>query len=265
MSRMLRIRRCIAPLLLCLFVLGTSAGPAAATPPGAVDLAFNKATGILTVSITHDSSDTASHYIYKVEITRNGAAYGTSLYTSQPDPHRFTYTYNITAADGDTIAVTATCIWYGYLTTTLNVTTGNTTSVAGGSSSYTLWPYHAALMVTGVVLGALAISAVFMKKKPWWFRAHKLIAAGAGVLLLAGVSLAAYMIAAAGGVQFRVLHSWVGLAAILLVIIQLVLGFVFVYKRGFKLPHVWIGRTAIALMVINILLGLILVGLLVLG
>lgn len=243
--------------------------PAGATPPSAVDLSFDKATGTLNARITHDTADVTTHYIYKVEITKNGTAYDTFTYTSQPDPHQFNYTYHVIAGDGDTIAVTASCIWYGYLTTTLNVSTGKTSSVAGGSSSYTLWPYHAAMMAAGVALGTLAVSAIYMKKKPWWFRAHKLIAAGAVALLLAGVSLAAYMIAAAGGTQFRVLHSWVGLAAIILELFVLALGMLFIYTgnrmRSIRPPHIWTGRVTICLMLLNIVLGLSLVGLLVLG
>jgi len=257
-------RRLAIGLLAGLLLLLALAGPAAATPPSAVDLSFDKATQTLRVTITHDTSDVTTHYIYKVEIQRNGAAYNTTTYTTQPDPHRFSYTYPVAAGDGDNITVTTTCIWYGSLATTLDVATGKTTSKAGGSA-YSLWPYHAGLMATGVALSAVSISANYMKKKLWWFRAHNLLGALGGGLLLAGLFLAAYFISASGGTQFRVPHAWVGLAAILLVLALLAIGLVYVYrvklKRTVRKPHIWIGWAAMVLMPSNIVLGLILVGL----
>jgi hypothetical protein len=267
MSRSLRLRTVALTALTCLFLLATVAGPAAATPPSAVDLSFDKTAGVLTVSITHDSENTATHYIYKVEIKKNGAAYNTSLYTSQPDAHRFTYTYNVVAGDGDKIEVTASCVLFGFLTTKLDVATGKT--VSSGGSAYSLWPYHAALMATGVALSVVSISSVYMKKKPWWFRGHNIMGALGGGFLVAGMLLAAYFISASGGTQFRVPHAWVGLAAILLVLALLAVGLVYIYKvklkRTVRAPHIWIGRAAIILLPLNIVLGLVLVGLLKLG
>jgi hypothetical protein len=189
------------------------------------------------------------------------------MYTSQPDAHQFTYRYNVTAGDGDTLAVTASCVLFGSLTTTLNVTTGKTTTTA--RSAHSLWPYHAAMMVTGVVLSALAIFAIYMKKKPWWFKGHKALGAVGGTLMIAGVLTAAYMIAASGGIQFRVPHAWMGLTIVILVLVSLTLGMVYVYsakmKRKVRVPHLWLGRGISILEIIEILLGLMLVGLISFG
>jgi len=219
------------------------------------------------VTITHDSENVNTHYIYKVDIVKDGAAYNTTMYTSQPDAHQFTYRYNVTAGDGDILAVTASCVLFGSLTTTLNVTTGKTTTTA--RSAYSLWPYHAAMMVTGVALSALAISAIYMKKKPWWFKGHKALGAAGGTLMILGVLTAAYLIAAAGGIQFRVPHAWVGLTILVLVMVSLTLGMVFVYsnqmKKKVRKPHLWLGRGIAILEVMEIVLGLALVGLISLG
>jgi hypothetical protein len=267
MSRRLRLRTGALTALTGLFLLAAFAGPAAATPPSAVDLSFDKTTGVLNISITHDSENIATHYIYKVEIKKNGAAYNTSMYTSQPDAHRFTYTYTVLAADGDTIEVTASCVLFGSLTTKLDVATGKT--ISSGGASYSLWPYHATMMVTGVVLSGLAVSAIYMKKKPWWFKGHRILGALGGGLMVTGVLTAAYMIAAAGGTQFRVPHAWLGISILILVLASLALGTTYVYftklKKTVRGPHLWLGRTIALLEIIEVFLGLVLVGILSLG
>lgn len=263
MAKSLRLRTVTLSLLIGLFVLATSAGPAAANPPSAVEVSFDKVAQVLAVTITHDSENVNTHYIYRVEIKKNGAGYNTSMYTSQPDAHQFTYTYAVIAADGDILEVTASCVLYGFKTTTYNVTTGRSTT--SGGSAYSLWPYHASMMVAGVILSGLAVSAIYMKKKPWWFKGHKALGALGGSLMVAGVLTAAYMIASSGGTQFRVPHAWLGLTVIVLIITSLSLGMVFVYSRQLKkmarLPHLWLGRGIALLEVIEIVLGLVLVGL----
>jgi hypothetical protein len=250
-----------------IITLASIAGMASATPPSAVNLIFDKSSGQLEVTITHDSENINTHYIYKVEITKNGTAYNTSMYTSQPDPHQFTYKYNVTAGNGDNLEVTASCVVFGSLTVNYDVSTGKTSTV--GFSAYSLWPYHATMMVTGVILSALAVSAIYMKKKPWWFRWHKVLGASGGSLMVAGVSTAAYMIAASGGTQFRVPHAWMGLTIIIMVVVSLSLGMVFVYsnrlKKKVRTPHLWLGRLIAGLEIVEILLGLVLVGLLTIG
>jgi hypothetical protein len=56
-----------------------------------------------------------------VDIKKNGIAVSTSTYDSQPDPVTFAYTYKISAAQGDTLEVTATCSLSGDKTATLVV------------------------------------------------------------------------------------------------------------------------------------------------
>jgi hypothetical protein len=250
-----------------LLLASALSAPAHANPPSAVQISFDKATGELSVTITHDSENVNTHYIYKVDIKKNGAAINTSMYTSQPDPHQFTYKYNVSAGNGDNLEVTASCVVFGSLTVKYDVSTGKTSTV--GFSAYSLWPYHAAMMVSGVILSALAVSAIYMKKRPWWFKGHKVLGATGGSLMVAGVLTAAYMIAASGGTQFRVPHAWMGLTIILMVLVSLSLGMAFVYsnrlKKKVRMPHLWLGRTIAVLEIVEILLGLILVGLLTIG
>jgi hypothetical protein len=58
-------------VLLQVLVLDMALPLAAATPPSAVDLSFDKASGSLAVTITHDSENVNTHYIYKVDIVKD--------------------------------------------------------------------------------------------------------------------------------------------------------------------------------------------------
>lgn len=97
--------------------------------PSNIGLAYNSSTGVLSVAITHNSGGNSANYVDSVIISVNGSIVSTNLYTSQPDPSTFTYEYDITANNGATIQVTATCEIVGSLTKSLTVETG------GGSTS----------------------------------------------------------------------------------------------------------------------------------
>ncbi len=59
----------------------------------------------ISVTITHQVPDPASHYVKVVVIKVNGQVSVTSPYTSQPSPSSFTYTYSLRAGTGDTVKV----------------------------------------------------------------------------------------------------------------------------------------------------------------
>jgi hypothetical protein len=92
-----------------------------ATPPQALIVSYDANFQILTVTITHESPFTSFHYIEYVEIKKNNSIMGNNIYDSQLDPKTFTYTYKLSAAKGDTLAVTASCSMWGHKTTTLIV------------------------------------------------------------------------------------------------------------------------------------------------
>lgn len=98
---------------------------ACANAPSNMTVAYNLETQELRVTITHPVSNPSTHYIFKVEIQKNGMMYNTSTYTSQPDPTSFTYTYQVNASAGDTLSVTATCIQGGSKTVQQTVSTNN--------------------------------------------------------------------------------------------------------------------------------------------
>jgi desulfoferrodoxin (superoxide reductase-like protein) len=122
MKRTISISRVILGALL-VFSLSVFAFPqsAFATAPKDVKLAYNANSQTLTITITHKSLSTGSHYIKKVEIKKNGTLVSDNTYKNQPDPETFTYTYQLSAQEGDTLEVTATCNLWGHKTETLKI------------------------------------------------------------------------------------------------------------------------------------------------
>ncbi|MGA2917567.1 hypothetical protein [Methanoregula sp.] len=108
----------IATILALAFLL---VNPVAATPPTAVDLAYNDVTGQLNVTITHPVPNPDVHYIKNVMVKVNDDVVINRDYTSQPTKDTFTYTYALPLKPGDTVRVTATCVLVGSLTETLTI------------------------------------------------------------------------------------------------------------------------------------------------
>jgi hypothetical protein len=105
-----------------------------ANAPSNMTIAYNLETQELRVTITHPVSNPSTHYIFNVEIQKNGMMYNTSTYTSQPDPTSFTYIYQVNASAGDSLSVTATCIQGGSKTAQQTISTNdnqNNTSTPG--------------------------------------------------------------------------------------------------------------------------------------
>lgn len=128
-----------------------------------------------------------------------------------------------------------------------------------------LWPVHAVLMVTGVTLSALAISSIYMKKKPRWAVYHRTLGIAGGAMMYSGFVVIAASIASVNGPQFPLPHTWVGLAVIILVTVSFGLAMTYIVSRELKkkvrTPHLWLGRTIITVEAIEVVMGLILVGL----
>ena len=75
----------------------------------------------LDVLILHFSFAPKIHYVYKLDIEKNGDLYSSEQYTSQPKFLFFRYTYNMTATSGDEITVTAYCSLFGKLTRSITI------------------------------------------------------------------------------------------------------------------------------------------------
>ena len=92
---------------------------ASATSPRYMKLQYQK--NILSVTLLHFSPITNIHYVYKVDVEKNGQLADSQTYQSQPRFFFFTYTYNVSATSGDQLTVTAYCSLFGKLTRSMTV------------------------------------------------------------------------------------------------------------------------------------------------
>jgi len=130
---------------------------------------------------------------------------------------------------------------------------------------YLLLQIHAGIMILTVcTLLTGALIARFMKKRPWWFKAHRAIAIVGVIFFLLAITAIALQITLTERAHLRVSHSWVGLAALIFVLLTPTLGFLQFKLRNvatkLRSLHRWSGRITICLMVINVILGLLLIG-----
>jgi hypothetical protein len=103
-------------LILGFALMSTQVG---ATAPRYMKLVYQP--GTLQVTILHFSPARTFHYIYKVDVEKNGALVDSQQYTSQPKFFFYTYSYNVTASPGDILTVTANCVLFGKLTRSITV------------------------------------------------------------------------------------------------------------------------------------------------
>lgn len=75
----------------------------------------------LQVLILHFSLAPKVHYVYKMDIEKNGELYASESYTNQQRFIFFRYSYNVTAMSGDELTVTAYCSLFGKLTKSITV------------------------------------------------------------------------------------------------------------------------------------------------
>ena len=105
-------------LILGLMVMGMQA---AATSPRYMKLVYEPQTQTLKVTILHFSPAKTVHYVYKVDLIKNGNPITSQLYTNQPKFFFYSYTYSVNATTGDELTVTANCNLFGKLTRSITV------------------------------------------------------------------------------------------------------------------------------------------------
>ena len=95
--------------------------PAAAHSPADMSISYDPNTAKIYVTITHLVDNPATHYLSRVKVKLNGNVISDPDYKSQPTKDTFTLTYDVNAASGDEIWVTATCVQGGVLEKTYRV------------------------------------------------------------------------------------------------------------------------------------------------
>jgi hypothetical protein len=128
--------------ILAILVLTVLATQAAAHSPSSVVLDYDVGTQILTVTVSHSVSDTATHYVEEIQIQKNGVAYTSRPYTTQDTTSGMEDTFTVDAVAGDVLRVTAICNILGSLVqeltvpgdTTTETTPTDTTSPTNGTT-----------------------------------------------------------------------------------------------------------------------------------
>jgi desulfoferrodoxin (superoxide reductase-like protein) len=112
-SRIFKTLICLATILGIILL----SSQAYANPPQDIKLGYDTVDSTLDVTITHEIPTTVPpvHYIYKVDVEKNGELYLSEEYTSQPSTETFTYTYEVETAEGDEVKAIAFCNLFGSL------------------------------------------------------------------------------------------------------------------------------------------------------
>jgi hypothetical protein len=122
------------------------------------------------------------------------------------------------------------------------------------------WPYHAALMSTGLVL--LVSGAIVMRyhRTRSWFKNHRRLQALGGLAAVSGLSVGLYMVRLSEAPHLHGVHDVLGAGTIAVILATLGLGVVIARtpgasRRTRQVHHV-MGWAVIGLVAANIALGL---------
>jgi len=102
-------------------IVSLGASTVTAHPPSSIELNYDRAEGVLEVTISHPVGNTSSHYVERVVVNRNGETVLEKDYSEQEGRSEFTYRYSLAAQNGDTFSVNAECNRFGDLTESVTV------------------------------------------------------------------------------------------------------------------------------------------------
>ena len=146
----------------------------------------------------------------------------------------------------------------------INITTGASTEKAALA-----WQPHAILMGTGMGILVVGVFVARMKKQNWWMKGHRAIMLVGAVLTVSGLVYGIYMIQVSTGMHLRVLHTWVGVTALVLTVAMVVMGLLLpsIAKKqpGARAAHRWLGRATILALILAVLMGLVQAGVITVG
>jgi len=144
---------------------------------------------------------------------------------------------------------------------TARLLAGDGQAAAAGRLSPLLLAHIFAMGMSFSVMTAGMLIARSLKKRKWWLKAHRAFGIAGAALGAVGIGIAVSMVAVKSGIHLRIVHSWFGLFALLLILLSPVFGQVFLKakrerKPFFRLAHRWVGRSALIIMLAVIVLGI---------
>lgn len=124
---------------------------------------------------------------------------------------------------------------------------------------------HAGLVSTAFVLTAAgAAVARFVRTRRGWLTGHRRLGLAGAVAAGLGAAFAVAMVSGAGGGHLDSPHTWLGLAALVLLFLTPALGRASFSIRGkaalLRTIHRWSGRTTLVLTAVTLATGLIAAG-----
>jgi hypothetical protein len=151
--------------VLLTLVLTTQISVADAHTPGPMSLEYDISTDILTVTVTHVTTDVNTHYIYEIVVFKNSIQVGIMPYTNQSDSSGVTETFTILASDGDVLSATAKCSVSGQVTE--EITISDSTTDTSTTTSGTLDPMLMSLLILTAIIaiGGVMIIVVIIKRR----------------------------------------------------------------------------------------------------
>jgi hypothetical protein len=123
-------------LVICILALTALSGYALAHTPAGVAVSFDETTADLSVAVTHQVDDPATHYVKHVTVRQGTTVLIDQSYSSQPEKSAFTYRYNLPQLKGSSgeIKVDVECNVFGSRSGTLTFG-GTPASGAPGSAA----------------------------------------------------------------------------------------------------------------------------------
>jgi hypothetical protein len=122
------------------------------------------------------------------------------------------------------------------------------------------WPFHLFFVsVGGISLAGGVIAARYQKHKRDWIRLHKKLVLSGATFVLAGLSVAAYMVSAYMETYFvQEPHAYLGASTFIFVVVTPLLGIAqFSLKdKRIRTIHKWSGRVTMMFIIATILAGI---------
>jgi hypothetical protein len=132
----------------------------------------------------------------------------------------------------------------------------------GGAHTHQLpppWPYHMIMVFAGVMsLAGGAFTARYLKQRMGWVDLHKKLALTGVAFVLAGISIAAYMVSIYMETFFvREMHAYLGASVFAFLIVTPTLGIMQFRSKDKRIHtmHRWSGRITIMLILFTIIAG----------
>jgi hypothetical protein len=128
-------------------------------------------------------------------------------------------------------------------------------------SGLLLVTHNITLTISFLMIVWAMLVARYLKKRRWWLKVHKnLMLYGVGLGII-GIISAEYLLFSTSVGHFRIIHSYFGTAAVFTLICTPVIGQLILKgkrenKPFFRILHRWVGRAALIMTFISIVLGL---------